>query len=48
MPTRALLDSNVFLFGFELPASNSHRILEMLSTGEIRGVATDRIVRDVV
>ena len=48
MATRALLDSNVFLFGFEIPRSNSHRILEKLSQGEIRGVVTDRIVREVL
>ncbi len=48
MATRALLDSNVFLFGFELPSSNAHRILELLSTGEVRGVVTDRILREVL
>ena len=48
MPTRVLLDSNVFLFGFELRDSNSHRILELLTSGEIRGVVTDRIVREVL
>ncbi|MCI4371738.1 MAG: type II toxin-antitoxin system VapC family toxin [Thermoplasmata archaeon] len=48
MPTKAVLDSNVFLFGFERPRSNSHRILEMLSTGAVRGVVTDRIVREVM
>lgn len=48
MATRALLDSNVFLFGFELRSSNSHRILELLATGEVRGVVTDRIVREVL
>ncbi len=48
METRALLDSNVFLFGFELRRSNSHRILEMLSEGKIRGVVTDRIVRETL
>src|SRR2546430_8343268 len=48
MPTRAVLDSNVFLFGFERPRSNSHRILEKLAAGEVRGVATDRIVREVI
>jgi len=48
MPTRVLLDSNGFLFGFEFRTCNSHRILEMLSTGEIRGVVTDRIVREVL
>ncbi len=48
MPSRALLDSNVFLFGFEVRTSNAHRILELLAEGEIRGVVTDRIVREVL
>src|SRR3989442_15879809 len=48
MPTRAFLDSNVFIFGFERRNSNSHRILELLSTGDFRGVVTDRIVREVM
>ena len=48
MPNRAFLDSNVSIFGFERRNSNSHRILEMLSTGDIRGVVTDRIVREVM
>ena len=48
MRTRAVLDSNVFLFGFERPRSNSHRILEKLAAGDLRGVVTDRIVREVI
>ncbi len=48
MPIEAVLDSNVFLFGFERPRSNSHRILEKLAVGEFRGVVTDRIVREVI
>jgi predicted nucleic acid-binding protein len=48
MPNRAVLDSNVFLFGFERPRSNSHRILEKLAAGDLRGVVTDRIVREVI
>lgn len=48
MPTRALLESNVFIFGFERRSSNSHRILELLAEGEVRGVVTDRVVREVI
>lgn len=48
MPTRALLDSNVFIFGFERRASNSHRILEALADGSVHGVVTDRIVRETM
>lgn len=48
MRSRAFLDSNVFIFGFELPRSNSRRIMEMLQAGGIQGVVTDRIVREVM
>jgi len=48
MPGRAFLDPNVFIFGFERPRSNSHRILELLAEGGLRGVVTDRVVREVM
>ena len=48
MPTKAFLDSNVFIFGFERPRSNSHRILGVLARGNLRGAVTDRIVREVM
>ena len=48
MRTRLFIDSNVFIFGFERPESNSHRILEMAVAGELQGVVTDRVVREVM
>jgi len=48
MRTRLFIDSNVFIFGFERPGSNSHRILEMTAAGELQGVVTDRVVREVM
>ena len=48
MRTRAVLDSNVFIFGFERRRSNSHRILENLASGQVQGIVTDRIVREVI
>jgi len=48
MRTRAFIDSNVFIFGFERPRSNSHRILERIAAGELQGVVTDRVVREVM
>lgn len=48
MRTRAFLDSNVFIFAFERPASNSHRIVDVLVDGKLRGVVTDRVVREVM
>jgi predicted nucleic acid-binding protein len=48
MPSKAFLDSNVFIFAFERPKSNSHRIVAQLVSGELRGVVTDRVVREVM
>ena len=48
MRTRAFLDSNVFLFALERPRSNSRRVVQLLSEGVVRGVVTDRIVREVL
>jgi len=48
MPSRAFLDSNVFIFSFERNRSNSQRIVELLVTGDLRGVVTDRVVREVM
>lgn len=48
MPGRAVLDSNVFIFGFERPRSNSHEIVERLVRGEFQGVVPDRILREVI
>lgn len=42
------MDSNVFIFAFERPKSNSHRIVAQLVSGGLRGVVTDRIVREVM
>jgi len=47
MPTRVFLDSKVFLFAFERPESNSHRVLGRLAARELLGVVTDRVVREV-
>lgn len=48
MPSRVFLDSNVFIFGFERPKSNSRRILDLLAARRLRGVVTDRVVREVI
>jgi len=48
MPSRAFLDSNVFIFSFERTGSNWQRIVELLVTGGLRGVVTDRVVREVM
>lgn len=48
MPTRVFIDSNVFIFAFERPRSNSRRIIDLLVGGTLHGVVTDRVVREVI
>jgi predicted nucleic acid-binding protein len=48
MRSKAFLDSNVFIFAFERPRSNSRRIVDLLVAGEVHGVVTDRVVREVM
>jgi predicted nucleic acid-binding protein len=48
MPSKAFFDSNVFIFGYERPHSNSRRILDLLVDGDVQGVVTDRVVREVM
>ena len=48
MPSRAFLDSNVFIFAFERPKSNSRRVVDRLAAGDLHGVVTDRVVREVM
>ena len=48
MPNRAFLDSNVFIFAFERPGSNSEKIVSWLVNGELTGTVTDRVVREVM
>jgi len=48
MTPRALLDSNVFLFAFERPRSNSEKIVSRAVDGAFKGTVTDRIVREVI
>lgn len=48
MPGRAFLDANVFIFAVEAPGSNSERIVDALVRGELGGVVTDRVVREVI
>jgi len=48
MTVRALLDSNVFLFAFERPESNSKRIVSRMVDRAFEGIVTDRVVREII
>lgn len=41
------IDTNVFIFSFEYPTSNSRRIIEQLNEGKIEAVICDKVVKEV-
>ena len=48
MRLNAFVDSNVFIFSFEYPDSNSRKIIEYLNKGKIEVVICEKVIREVV
>jgi predicted nucleic acid-binding protein len=48
MRSRVFLDSNVFINAFENSDSNSLIIIEMLTSGEIEAVVSERVLKEVM
>jgi predicted nucleic acid-binding protein len=48
MSKRAVLDTNVFIYAFEFPESNSATIIELVNDGELEPVITKRVLIEVV
>jgi predicted nucleic acid-binding protein len=47
MKCRAFLDTNVFIYAFEFPESNSNRIIGLLNKSEIEAVISERVLKEV-
>ncbi|HYN44660.1 MAG TPA: PIN domain-containing protein [Candidatus Limnocylindrales bacterium] len=47
MKHRIFLDTNVFIFAFEFPDSNSNTIIEMLNDGKIEVIISERVIKEV-
>ena len=47
MKVRVFLDTNVFIYAFEFPRSNSNKIIELLNHSEIEAVISERVVLEV-
>ncbi len=48
MPKRAVIDTNVFVYGFEFPESNSAKIIELINEGEVEAVITLQVLNETV
>lgn len=47
MRPRVFLDTNVFIYAFEFPQSNSGMIIELLNQAEIEAVISERVLLEV-
>ncbi len=48
MPKRIVIDTNVFVYGFEFPDSNSAKIIGLTNEGEIEAVITQQVLDETV
>ncbi len=44
---RVFLDTNVFVYAFEFPNSNSRLIIDLLNEGEVEAVVSERVFKEV-
>lgn len=47
MKLRVFIDTNVFIYAFEVPESNSHKIIDLLNNGYIESVISERVLKEV-
>ncbi len=47
MTKRAVIDTNVFIYAFEFPDSNSAKIIELITTGELEPFITQTVLKEV-
>src|SRR3990170_8666424 len=47
MKYRIFLDTNVFIYAFEFPESNSNKIIDLLNQGLLEVVISERVLKEV-
>lgn len=47
MRPRVFLDTNIFIYAFEFPKSNSRKIIELLNRAEIEAIISERVLQEV-
>ncbi len=47
MKRRVFLDTNVFIYAFEYPTSNSAKVIDFLNKGEIEVVVSEKVIQEV-
>jgi predicted nucleic acid-binding protein len=47
MKRRVFLDTNIFIYAFEFPESNSSKVIGLLNEGQIEAVISERVLKEV-
>ena len=47
MKRRIFLDTNVFIYASEFPACNSSKIINLLNKGQIEGIISEQVLKEV-
>lgn len=47
MKRRVFLDTNVFIYAFEFSESNSNKIIDLINTGQIEAIISERVLKEV-
>ncbi|MBI4919573.1 type II toxin-antitoxin system VapC family toxin [archaeon] len=47
MKLKVFLDTNVFIYAFEYPSSNSAKIIDLLNKAELQAVISDRVIIEI-
>lgn len=47
MKRRVFLDTNIFIYAFQFPDSNSSKVIDLLNKGQIEAVISERVLREV-
>ena len=47
MKLRIFVDTNIFIYAFEFPESNSNKIIDLLNKGQIEAVISERVLKEV-
>lgn len=47
MRLRVFLDTNIFIYAFEFPESNSNKIIDLLNKGQIEALTSEQVLKEV-
>ena len=47
MRPRVFLDTNIFVFSFEFPESNSNKVIGLLNKGQIEAITSEQVLKEV-